>query len=233
MATPCWRWSEQASSRAEIRNRRFIRPQYGTRGFDAIITSLIFATIVAVAAIVAGAIAAVAGFGIGSILTPLLALHFGTKVAVAVAAVPHLIGTIWRFVSLRCHVDRTVLIRFGILSAAGGLIGALLNAKATSGWLTIVFAALLLFAGITGITGIAERMRFGRKTAWSAGALSGLFGGLVGNQGGIRSAALLGFDIPKESVSSPQPRRSRSRSMPRVCRFTSGPSIRRCSRRGR
>jgi len=160
---------------------------------------LIFEAVVAVAAVIAGAIAAVAGFGIGSILTPLLALHFGTKVAVAVAAVPHLIGTIWRFVSLRRHVDRTVLIRFGILSAAGGLIGALLNAKATSGWLTIVFAALLLFAGITGITGIAERMRFGRKTAWSAGALSGLFGGLVGNQGGIHSAALLGFDIPKES----------------------------------
>jgi uncharacterized protein len=31
-----------------------------------------------------------------------------------------------------------------------------------------------------------------------AGAVSGLLGGLVGNQGGIRSAALLGFDLPKE-----------------------------------
>lgn len=174
-------------------------PQYGSDGFNAIIASVIFATIVAIAAIIAGAIAAVAGFGIGSILTPLLALHFGTKLAVAIAAVPHLIGTVWRFISLRRHVDRTVLIRFGILSAAGGLIGALLNAKANSGWLTLVFATLLLFAGITGLTGVAERMHFGRKTALGAGALSGLFGGLVGNQGGIRSAALLGFDIPKES----------------------------------
>ena len=42
-------------------------------------------------------------------------------------------------------------------------------------------------------------MRFGRRTAWLAGALSGVFGGLVGNQGGIRSAALLGFDIEKEA----------------------------------
>jgi uncharacterized membrane protein YfcA len=42
-------------------------------------------------------------------------------------------------------------------------------------------------------------MRFGRKTAWAAGALSGIFGGMVGNQGGIRSAALLGFNISKES----------------------------------
>ena len=35
--------------------------------------------------------------------------------------------------------------------------------------------------------------------AWIAGAFSGLLGGLVGNQGGIRSAALLGFGLDKRS----------------------------------
>ena len=35
-------------------------------------------------------------------------------------------------------------------------------------------------------------MHFGRKAAWIAGGASRLFGGLVGNQGGIGSAALLG-----------------------------------------
>src|ERR1043165_945477 len=92
------------------------------------------------------------------------------------------------------HVDRRVLIRFGALSAAGGLIGALLNAQANSRALTIVFGLLLIFAGTA-----AGRLRFGHKTAWLAGLVSGLFGGLVGNQGGIRSAAFLGFEIEKES----------------------------------
>jgi uncharacterized protein len=41
-------------------------------------------------------------------------------------------------------------------------------------------------------------MRFRGWVAWVAGALSGLLGGLVGNQGGIRSAALIGFDLRKE-----------------------------------
>lgn len=31
------------------------------------------------------------------------------------------------------------------------------------------------------------------------GAVSGALGGLVGNQGGIRSAAMLGFDVPKHA----------------------------------
>jgi len=35
--------------------------------------------------------------------------------------------------------------------------------------------------------------------SWIAGVLSGVLGGLVGNQGGIRSAGLLGFEMPKET----------------------------------
>jgi uncharacterized protein len=154
----------------------------------------VFELLIALAAAVAGGIAAVAGFGIGSLLTPLLALRFGTKLAVAVISVPHFVGTAVRFATMWRHVDKRVLIRFGALSAAGGLIGALLNARANSPLLTIVFGCLLIFAGTA-----AGRLHFGRKSAAVAGLASGLFGGLVGNQGGIRSAALLGFDIEKES----------------------------------
>lgn len=44
-----------------------------------------------------------------------------------------------------------------------------------------------------------RRVHWGRRSGWVAGAVSGALGGMVGNQGGIRAAALLGFDIPKES----------------------------------
>ncbi len=57
--------------------------------------------------------------------------------------------------------------------------------------LTIVFAGLLLFAGGSSLSGLAERMRFERVSAWVARGMSGLLGGLVGDQGGIRSATLL------------------------------------------
>jgi uncharacterized membrane protein YfcA len=152
------------------------------------------------AAVLAGGIAAMSGFGIGSLLTPILAVRYGTKLAVAIVSVPHLVGTAARFIGLRKHIDRKVFLNFGILSAVGGLVGALLNAYANSPALAIVFGCLLVFAGISGLTGFVDRMHFGRRTAWFAGALSGFFGGLVGNQGGLRSAALLGFDIRKESL---------------------------------
>ncbi len=160
---------------------------------------MIFTVLFLCAAILGGGIASVAGFGIGSILTPTLAAKLGTKLAVAAVSIPHLIGTVLRFTLIRQHVNKRVLLGFGITSAVGGLVGALVHTRFSSTVLSYVLGGLLIFAGATGITGLASRMRFGRKTAWLAGAASGVFGGLVGNQGGIRSAALLGFDIEKEA----------------------------------
>jgi uncharacterized membrane protein YfcA len=155
--------------------------------------------LVAIVAVIAGAVAAVTGFGVGSLLTPAFALEAGTKVAVAATAIPHFVGTAQRYWKLRHHVNRRILAGFGIASAIGGLAGALLGTRFSSRGLAIVLGALLIVAGISEFTGWMERVRWGRRAAWIAGAFSGVFGGLVGNQGGIRTAAMLGFDVPKES----------------------------------
>src|SRR5215813_54819 len=160
---------------------------------------MIFPLIFLLVAVMAGAIAFVAGFGVGSLLTPFLAIRTGTKVAVAAVSVPHLIASAIRFWMLRKHLDKSILLSFGITSAAGGLLGALLHSSSTSTALHILLAVLLIFAGGMGLLGWAGRLRFPRRVAWIAGAVSGMLGGLVGNQGGIRSAAMLGFDVPRHA----------------------------------
>ena len=157
------------------------------------------AALLFLASTLAGAIAALVGFGIGSILTPLLALSVGTKEAVIAVSIPHLVATGIRFWMLRHNIDVQVLKNFGISSAAGGLLGALLGSHFGSPILSYILGALLIFAGLTGLTGISRKMRFGRKAAWLGGSVSGVLGGLVGNQGGIRSAALLGFNLESKT----------------------------------
>ena len=150
--------------------------------------------------VVAGAVAAVAGFGIGSLITPALALVVGTKVAVALTAIPHAVATAVRLWRVRGFVDRRVVAGFGVASAAGGLAGGILHANLTSPPLTVVLGSLLVLAGVSELAGWGRSVRIDGVWSIAAGALSGLFGGLVGNQGGIRSAALLRFGLPPQAL---------------------------------
>ena len=159
-----------------------------------------FTVVATVAAVIAGAIASISGFGIGSVLTPVLSTQFDVRLAIAMVSLPHLAGTFVRFLIVRTRIDREVLLGFGAASAIGGLVGAALQTVVQSTALSVVFGVLLVFAGVGSLTGFAQRMRFsGHRTALVGGALSGLLGGLVGNQGGIRAAALLGFDVEREA----------------------------------
>lgn len=162
-----------------------------------------FEIFLGIVAIFSGGIASLAGFGIGSLVTPLLALKVGTGMAVAGVSIAHFFGTFLRFIFLRKHVNKQVLLSFGITSAVGGLLGAFLHNVLFNTILTVIFGCLLVFAGGLGVTGLSEKLRFSGVTAWIAGTLSGFFGGLVGNQGGIRSASMLGFKLnQKEFVAT-------------------------------
>lgn len=58
--------------------------------------------------VIAGAIASIVGFGIGSILTSLLSLQIGTRLAVAVISIPHLFATFVRFVATATAIGLVV-----------------------------------------------------------------------------------------------------------------------------
>jgi uncharacterized membrane protein YfcA len=148
-----------------------------------------------VVAVLSGATAAVAGFGIGSLLTPLLATRLGTAAAIAAVSIPHAAATALRFWRLRAAVDWSLIRGFGLLSAAGGLAGALLYARLSSRTLTIVLGLLLVLTAVAGLTGWATRWRGAGPRAAALGLMSGFFGGIAGNQGGLRAAALLGFGL--------------------------------------
>jgi uncharacterized membrane protein YfcA len=151
---------------------------------------------------VAGAVAAVSGFGIGSLLTPVLVflVPLPTAHAVAVLAIPHAVATAIRFARLRNDVHGPTFREFGVASAVGGLAGAALQSQLATPVLTGVLSVLLMLAGTTEL--LRRRVPLPRTSGWRliGGVLSGVFGGLVGNQGGIRAAALLGFQLPPRQL---------------------------------
>lgn len=163
-------------------------------GFD------LFTLAVIVASLTAGSVAAVYGFGIGSLLTPVLALQVDTRLAIAAVSIPHLIGTAQRLWNIRGSVDRRLLREFGIASAAGGLAGALMHSRTNNRGLNVIFGCLLLFTAAAELTGWMRRLNWGRGFGSVAGAVSGFLGGLVGNQGSIRTAGLLAYEVSPSAL---------------------------------
>ena len=86
--------------------------------------------------------------------------------------------------------------RFGLWSALGGLAGALLQAALSGPVLLACLGVLLIATGIASMMSGFGGRRPPRRVALALGLLSGLFGGLAGNQGGLRAAGLLAFDLP-------------------------------------
>jgi uncharacterized membrane protein YfcA len=145
--------------------------------------------------VLSGATAAVIGFGIGSLLTPLLLTQLEPHVAIAAVALPHLVATGVRYVHHRQWIDRTVLLRFGLPSAVGGALGALLQGVLRSPALMLALGILLILTGIANLSRGFGGWHPRPLPALGVGFLSGIFGGLAGNQGGLRAAGLSAFHL--------------------------------------
>jgi uncharacterized protein len=156
---------------------------------------VIFLAAIFAVAVLSGATASLVGFGIGSMLTPLLAVQLGMDRAVAAVALPHAIATAIRCWRLRASIDWDVLKRFGLLSAVGGLAGALIYTMLDADILKRVLGALLVLTAVAQFSGLADRWHPKGPMVALLGLGSGFFGGIAGNQGGLRAAALTAFSL--------------------------------------
>ena len=82
--------------------------------------------IICLAAFLASGLTLFSGFGLGTLLFPVMALFFPIDLAIALTAVVHALNNLFKFWLLGRHANRGVVVKFGIpaiLSAlAGGLV---------------------------------------------------------------------------------------------------------------
>lgn len=137
----------------------------------------------------------------------------GPALAVATVAPVHLFHNFSKLLLLRSHVDRLVLVQFGLPALAAAALGAwglarLTNLPEMATWSlfgkTFAICPLKLVIGLSlavfsgwELFGLGSGIR--RVPLWAGGLGSGLLGGLTGHQGAIRSAFFLGKDLPKET----------------------------------
>ncbi len=171
--------------------------------------------IVSAVALFASILTFFSGFGLGTILTPVMAIFFPVEVAIALTGVVHFTNNIFKLYLVRTDVSRPVLIRFGVPAVLTSFAGAFLLTAITGmpvlfrytlGGSTfevlpvdLVIAILLIVFAALDLTPKFKKLEFGNDKMVYGGLLSGFFGGLTGIQGALRSAFLIKAGLSKES----------------------------------
>ena len=162
---------------------------------------------VSLAALLASCLTFFSGFGLGTLLMPVVALFLPVEVAIAVTAIVHLANNLFKLALVGKKADCSVVWRFGAPAVLAALLGAwLLNML--SGlptlfeyqWLGREFAVsvvkfiigvlILAFVWLE-LSPLFAKMSFDARYLPLGGALSGFFGGLSGHQGAFRSMFLI------------------------------------------
>lgn len=154
------------------------------------------------------------GFGLGTILLPVFLLFFEPKMAIPAVAVVHFTNSVFKFVVVRKYINKAIFLRFGLPAIAAALLGAylltmveklqslfsynLFDKNFEVSWIAFLVGLLILsFTWIESSKRIA-RIQFQEKHMALGGVLSGLFGGLSGHQGALRSLFLKNAGLSKE-----------------------------------
>ncbi|OGG59236.1 hypothetical protein A2765_03365 [Candidatus Kaiserbacteria bacterium RIFCSPHIGHO2_01_FULL_56_24] len=145
-------------------------------------------------------IGTIAGFGISTIMVPVLALGFPIPEVLLFVGIVHWLDGVWKIILFRREgLNIRLVLWFALPAAATSVLGALLTFKVPG-------EILLQIVGI-GLIGYvaflfarpAFRLARTARNEFVAGLVSGFLPGLVGVGGEIRSAFLSAFDLPKAS----------------------------------
>ena len=154
---------------------------------------------ICLAAMLVAAMVLMSGFGLGTLLTPLFVLFYDIKIAVFLVAIVHFSNNLFKLGLFFRHLDWALLKRFGVVSVGGALVGSVLQAWLESQTLKIGLGVLLVILGAVEFLPPRFSWRIPKTLDPLGGFLSGLLGGVLGNQGAVRSAYLLNYSLSKEA----------------------------------
>lgn len=154
------------------------------------------------------------GFGLGTLLMPVVALFFPPALAIAITAVVHFANNMLKFFLVAKHADTKVLLLFGLPAVVFAFLGAyllgflsgmellfeyeLFGKSFTVTPIKFTIGSLILFFVLFELLPYFSTMALDKKWLSLGGVLSGFFGGLSGNQGALRSMFLLKAGLSKE-----------------------------------
>jgi len=171
--------------------------------------------VVCAVALVASALTLFSGFGLGTLLLPAFALFFPVEIAVSATAVVHLANNLFKLVLVGRHANPRTVLAFGLPAIPGALIGAvalaylsrlsdlarydLFGRELHVTGVKLVVAILIGGFALFDLLPTAERFALRPRWLVPGGLITGVFGGLSGHQGALRTVFLLRTGLSKHA----------------------------------
>lgn len=170
--------------------------------------------VVCLVSLIASGMTLFSGFGLGSILMPVVAIFFPLEVAIASTAIVHLANNFFKLSLFGKYRQNDVLARFAIPAIVFAALGAwalttmtdlkpvfsysLLGKPFNIELVKLVIAVLIAAFSLFEILPRLKNLRFSPRLLPIGGMVSGFLGGLSGHQGAMRSAFLANAGLTKE-----------------------------------
>lgn len=171
--------------------------------------------IISFVALLASLLTFFSGFGLGTILSPVLVLFFPVEIAIALTGIVHFLNNLFKITLVGQQIDWKVGVKFGIPAIVGAFAGAwfllflktdavlysyaIHNKVFSITLLKLVISVLMILFALFEAVPALKKIQFNENKLFAGGGLSGFFGGLSGNQGALRSMFLLRCGLTKES----------------------------------
>lgn len=171
--------------------------------------------VVCIAALAASSLTLFSGFGLGTLLMPVIAIFFPLELAIAMTAMVHLANNLFKIGLLGKKADFSVLVKFGLPAVLAAFVGATLlfwlgefqplyeygafGREIQVSALKLVIGLLIILFVVLELSPAFSKIALDRKWLPIGGVISGFFGGLSGHQGAFRSMFLIKAGLEKES----------------------------------
>lgn len=154
------------------------------------------------------------GFGLGTLLSPVLALFFPIQLAIASTAIVHFLNNCFKLALMYRYISWEVFLKFSIpagIAAVGGaylliylgelqeiLRYQLLGRDLIITPIKLVVGVIFIVFSFSELNKKLKNLSMPQKYLGMGGLISGFFGGLSGNQGAFRSAFLMKSGLDKK-----------------------------------
>lgn len=156
------------------------------------------------------------GFGLGTLLMPVMALFFPLELAIALTAMVHLANNLFKLSLLGKQANWQVVAKFGVPALIFAFVGAfcltqlsqtfdrqlsyqLLDYQGNTSWLKLILGSVILLFVWLELSSVLKKYSLPTKYLPIGGMISGFFGGLSGHQGAMRSMFLLKANLSKQA----------------------------------